>query len=70
MTAPFDAYRDPDARKLLIWHRQEWRMIDANKAVAELRTLNHTQLAYEYRDALASVARPRVDYDPLAIGRI
>lgn len=70
MTVPYDVYRDPDSRKLMLEYVMASRVIDANRAVAELRALNHVGLAHVYRDALASVARPRVDYDPLAIGRI
>jgi len=67
----FDAYRDDEARKLMIdfWIRQ--RVIDHARAVAELRSLNHVGLAYVYRDAIARSGQggTLVDYDPCERGR-
>jgi hypothetical protein len=70
--ALFDAYRDPDARKLMIEYVMASRFVDANIAVDALRGLDHVGLAYLYRDALAAAFRERspLDYDPCAIGRM
>ena len=63
----FDAYRDDAARKLMIEFVCSSRTIDASRAVAELRQLNHVGLAYVYRDAIAAVSMPtQIEYDPLA----
>lgn len=67
----FDAYRDPDARKLMLEYVMTSRFVDASTAVVALRGLDHVGLAYLYRDAIAAVGRRnRVDYDPCAIGRM
>ncbi len=71
--AAFDAYRDDDARKLMIEYVMRSRIIDAPRAVNELRGLNHVGLAYVYRDALAASfgasAKAAADYDPCAVVR-
>ena len=71
--APFDAYRDEASRKLMIEFVARTRIIEAPRAVAELRGLNHVGLAYVYRDALAAAfgasAKAAADYDPCAIAR-
>lgn len=67
----FDAYRDQEARKLMIDFVVTSRRLDPLVALAELRGLNHVGLAYVYRDATAAAAKPNaVDYDPCAIGRM
>lgn len=71
--SPFDAYRDPDARKLMLEFVISSRRIDAQRAVAELRTLNHVGLAHVYQDAIAAAARSSAavtDYDPCRVGRM
>ena len=69
--AAFDAYRDDDARKLMIEYVMRSRIIDAPRAVNELRGLNHVGLAYVYRDAVAAGWRSSGtvanDYDPCAV---
>ena len=49
------------------------RIIEAPRAVAELRALNHVGLAYVYRDAVAAAWRSSSaaadDYDPCAVAR-
>ncbi len=68
--SPFDAYRDPPARELMIDFVVASRGLQRPVAVAELRGLNHVGVAYVYRDALkATFAGQRVDYDPCQIGR-
>jgi hypothetical protein len=68
--AAFDAYRDADARKLMIEFVMAQRSIDAPTAVTELRALNHVGLAYVYQDAIARAGRGnQVDYDPCQVGR-
>ncbi len=71
MTAPYDVYRTPEARKLMLDYVMASRGIDASYAVAELRALNHVGLAYVYRDAMLryQIHVARVDYDPCAVGR-
>lgn len=65
--ALFDAYRDPDSRKLMIEYVMASRIVDAPMAVNALRSLDHVGLAYLYRDAIAAAGRGnRVDYDPCA----
>lgn len=66
----FDAYRDPEARKLMVEFVMSSRVIDAGKAVAELRGLDHVGLAYVYRDAVAALSRAsRGEYDPCEVSR-
>lgn len=69
--SPFDAYRDQDARNLMIDFVTASRRIDKPYAVSELRALNHVGLAHVYQDALAAAARASalVDYDPCGVGR-
>ena len=71
MTAPYDVYRNPDARKLMLEYVMRTFVVSASEAVTRLRSIETIQgLSAVYWDAVASVTRPRVDYDPLAIGRI
>lgn len=71
MLTAFDAYRDQEARELMIAFVIGSRCIDKPRAVAELRALNHVGLAHVYRDSLARTGQgTRVDYDPCAIGRM
>ena len=66
----FDAYRDDAARKLMIEFVMRSRRIDAPRAVAELRGLNHVGLAYVFRDALAAAFNSNaVEYDPCEVRR-
>ena len=71
--APFDAYRDKASRDLMIEYVARTRIIEAPRAVAELRALNHVGLAYVYRDAVAAAWRSSSaaadDYDPCAVAR-
>jgi hypothetical protein len=67
--SPFDAYRDPEARKLMIDFVCHQRRIMPPRAVAALRELNHVGLAYIYRDAVRSTqySANEYDYDPCAV---
>jgi hypothetical protein len=66
----FDAYRDQEARTLMVAFVASSRMIEAPHALAELRGLNHVGLAYVYRDAIAAAAKSNaVDYDPCEVQR-
>ena len=66
----FDAYRDDEARKLMIEFVMQSRRLEAPRAVAELRALNHVGLAYVYRDALAAAFNSNaVEYDPCEVRR-
>jgi hypothetical protein len=66
----FDAYRDVEARKLMIAFIMGKHAMDQRRAVSELSRLNHVGLAHIYRDAMAAAGRGnQVDYDPLEIGR-
>lgn len=67
--SPFDAYRVPKARDLMVEFTMSSRGIDKPRAVAELRTLNHVGLAYVYQDAAAGGRGHQVDYDPCVVGR-
>ena len=71
--APFDAYRDKASRDLMIEYVARTRIIEAPRAVAELRALNHVGLAYVYRDAIAAssgaTAKAAADYDPCGVIR-
>lgn len=70
MISGFDAYRDPEARKLMVEFVMSSRVIDAGKAVAELRGLDHVGLAYVYRDAAGALSRAsRGEYDPCEVSR-
>jgi hypothetical protein len=67
----FDAYRDKDARTLMIDFVMRQRALDPIAATAALRGLNHVGLAYVYRDALGAQHRASIpDYDPCAAGRL
>ena len=69
--SPYDVYRDPEARKLMLDFVVSTRSIIAARAVAELRSLNHVGLVHVYRDALAAAGQGvRVDYDPCEAGRM
>ena len=64
----FDAYRDADARKLMIEYVMASRFMDAATAIAQLGLLDHVGLAYVYRDALALVGKAQradANYDPI-----
>lgn len=69
--SPFDAYRDPDSRTLMIEFVMSTRALDKPRAVNALRELNHVGLAHVYQDATAAVTRSSalVDYDPCGVGR-
>lgn len=70
MLAAFDAYRNEEARKLMIEFVMRTRCLDARAAVAELRSLNFIGLAYLHRDAVSVTDAPcAVDYDPCAVRR-
>jgi hypothetical protein len=66
----FDAYRNPDARKLMVEYVMTSRVIDAGKAVAALRELDYVGLAYVHRDAVAALSRASSgEYDPCEVIR-
>lgn len=70
MIVGFDTYRDDESRKLMIEFVMARHAMDANRAVAQLRALNHVGLAYLYRDALARAGSGNlVDYDPCEVRR-
>ena len=70
MLSPFDAYRDQEARDLMIAFVMAQRSVDKPFAVHELRALDHVGLAHVYQDARGAGSRGgRVEYDPCAIGR-
>jgi hypothetical protein len=62
----FDTYRDAETRKMMVEHVMHSRFLDAHRAVAELRSLNHVGLAYLFKDA-AATAQHTAEYDPCQI---
>jgi hypothetical protein len=70
--SPFDAYRDPQSRDLMITFVMRQRAVDKVRAVAALRELNHVGLAHVHQDAQRALLDLRthcVDYDPCEVHR-
>jgi len=61
----FDTYRDAQTREAMIDYVADTRSIEPQRALDDLRALDHIGLAWLYRDMLRATGQGHlVDYDP------